>query len=254
MRVGSKGAEVRSWQAFLLIQGCAPGPADGVFGERTERATQGFQLAHSLDPDGVVGPATYRAAAELGWRVTTTEYRFLPARWFTPAERGVGDISLIVIHTTEGPESPRRSEATAAWFASDKSAGSAHFIVDPSQVVQSVLERDIAWHSGHKATNARSIGIEHCGRADQSAADWADANSDAELRRSAVLSAALVKRYVIPPVWLTPAEVAAGASGFCGHVDVTRAFGVKAGHVDPGPRFPRDAYLAMVRGAMDQGA
>jgi N-acetylmuramoyl-L-alanine amidase len=41
---------------------------DGVFGEETTKATRAFQLAHALKDDGVVGRATYEAAAVLGLR------------------------------------------------------------------------------------------------------------------------------------------------------------------------------------------
>jgi hypothetical protein len=55
---GDRGAAVRSIQRELGI------PADGIFGEQTERAVRRFQRRHGLVADGIVGPLT-RAALGL---------------------------------------------------------------------------------------------------------------------------------------------------------------------------------------------
>ena len=57
IRLGSKGADVATWQTFLGLK------ADGVFGPQTTAATRAFQKSHGLTPDGVVGPATWSAAS-----------------------------------------------------------------------------------------------------------------------------------------------------------------------------------------------
>jgi hypothetical protein len=49
---GDRGAAVRSIQRELGI------PADGIFGEQTERAVRRFQRSHDLVADGIVGPLT----------------------------------------------------------------------------------------------------------------------------------------------------------------------------------------------------
>jgi len=41
--------------------GFEPGLADGIFGSGTKRAVEGFQESRGLEPDGVVGPLTWRA-------------------------------------------------------------------------------------------------------------------------------------------------------------------------------------------------
>jgi N-acetyl-anhydromuramyl-L-alanine amidase AmpD len=66
------------------------------------------------------------------------------------------------------------------------------------------------------------------------------------LRRSAVLVADVCARYAIPIYKLSTAEVLAGVRGICGHADVTNAFR-KGDHSDPGPHFPWDHYLELVR-------
>jgi hypothetical protein len=51
-------------------------------------------------------------------------------------------------------------------------------------------------------------------------------------------------RYGLPLVKLSRDEVAAGASGICGHGDLP----VKGGHTDPGPGYPWDVCLAYALG------
>jgi len=57
-----------------------------------------------------------------------------------------------------------------------------------------------------------------------------------------------VKKWNIPVRHLTVTEVRSGVKGFCGHVDITRAFPADGGtHTDPGPNFPWTRFLNMVR-------
>ena len=58
LRMGARGEAVRCLQATLGEAGFAAGPADGVFGPVTYRATTAFQRARGLVVDGVVGPQT----------------------------------------------------------------------------------------------------------------------------------------------------------------------------------------------------
>lgn len=57
---------VREVQRTLRRVGYSPGPADGLFGPRTEQAVLGFQRAQGLRPDAIVGPITLRALRSLG--------------------------------------------------------------------------------------------------------------------------------------------------------------------------------------------
>jgi peptidoglycan hydrolase-like protein with peptidoglycan-binding domain len=68
LRRGDRGEDVAQWQRDL--NRTRPGnelPADGIFGERTERATVIFQRSVGLGPDGlgVVGPKTRAALAKI---------------------------------------------------------------------------------------------------------------------------------------------------------------------------------------------
>jgi peptidoglycan hydrolase-like protein with peptidoglycan-binding domain/DNA-binding CsgD family transcriptional regulator len=57
---GSSGGSdvVRHVQRRLRELGFRPGPVDGLFGPRTERAVRSFQRSHGLIVDGIVGPQT----------------------------------------------------------------------------------------------------------------------------------------------------------------------------------------------------
>jgi hypothetical protein len=58
---GSKGPAVAELQQRLEASGFSPGPIDGDFGPRTDRAVRAFQNARGLVVDGIVGPNTWGA-------------------------------------------------------------------------------------------------------------------------------------------------------------------------------------------------
>jgi N-acetyl-anhydromuramyl-L-alanine amidase AmpD len=174
-------------------------------------------------------------------------YPFAKAANFTKGRNG-NKPHLIVVHTMETPESNGRAKQVAAWFAGKTAPkASAHYMVDNTSVVQSVLDEDTAWAVDDYELNQKSISIEHAGTASQSAGQWTDKYSSDELAASAKLSAGLAKKYNIPLVKLTPADILAGKAGFCGHVDITKAKKIAGGHTDPGPNFPWDKYLGLVK-------
>ena len=59
LRTGSRGSAVIDLQTRLATAGFSPGPADGIFGSRTDGAVRSFQRARGLKVDGVVGPLTW---------------------------------------------------------------------------------------------------------------------------------------------------------------------------------------------------
>lgn len=61
LRKGDRGEGVRWVQRRLQMHHFDPGPADGVFGPRTDAAVRAFQKAKRLEVDGIVGPQTRRA-------------------------------------------------------------------------------------------------------------------------------------------------------------------------------------------------
>lgn len=172
---------------------------------------------------------------------------FIQARHYTPANRAT--IRLICVHAMQSAEKPWIARAVAKWFAGPVAPrASAHACVDDQEIVLCVHEKDIAW--GAPGANRDGYHIEHSGRVGQNAAEWADSYSQAVLERSAKHAAQIANKYSIPIRRLTVAEVADGQTpGFCGHIDVTRAFR-KSTHTDPGPNFPWDHYLELVEDAM----
>ena len=59
------GTDVAVVQAILTARGYYTGPLDGIFGDALDTAVRKFQSDHALDPDGVVGPLTWRKILSL---------------------------------------------------------------------------------------------------------------------------------------------------------------------------------------------
>lgn len=178
-------------------------------------------------------------------------------------------IRRIAIHSTVSPCEPGGVEAIAAYFRSQSSGGSAHYVVDPTKVGQVVFDNVVAWHApgcawsdGHHLTPAsvNSIGIEMCdipgpvpndppGSAKWKAAKrswrWVRPNQLKMLHRTARLTARLCAAYHVPPTFLSIAELKAGKEGITTHSNVSQAFG-QSTHWDPG-FWPRRYFMTLVR-------
>ena len=59
------GSDVAVLQAILTARGYYTGPLDGLFGDALDAAVRKFQSDHTLDPDGVVGPLSWRKILSL---------------------------------------------------------------------------------------------------------------------------------------------------------------------------------------------
>jgi len=237
-------------QRGLYRLGYDAGGCDGIMGLKTKAAIAAFMRDDNAGTDtpGWTLESVLEAHLEL-------LPPFVEARNYSRAHRT--DLGVIVIHTAEAPEIHHEARNVAGWFAQQPVDGtltngvrfggtSAHYVVDDEEVIQCVLECDMAWHAG--SGNGHSIGIEHAGYASQTPEQWDDAYSKAVLSNSAEIVARLCKRFHIPIVRLTPAELAAGERGIVGHCDVNDAFGKPGtGHRDPGPSFPWDEYLELVK-------
>jgi peptidoglycan hydrolase-like protein with peptidoglycan-binding domain len=59
IKKGSQGAAVKLAQKRLVMRWYDPGPIDGLFGAKTEKAVKRYQGDRLLNNDGIVGPKTW---------------------------------------------------------------------------------------------------------------------------------------------------------------------------------------------------
>jgi N-acetyl-anhydromuramyl-L-alanine amidase AmpD len=172
----------------------------------------------------------------------TISYPFIPTSFHGGSQSSV---TRIVIHATVSPCKNGGARSIANYFATHRT-GSAHYVVDPGEIVQCVREGTIAYHA---PPNTGSIGIELCDPQSGSATRWADTNHTAMFQHAAPLVAAIAKRWNVPLVKIGSTELRAGKHGICGHIDVSYAWHM-TDHGDPmeaGP-FPWARFMEMVKG------
>lgn len=166
-------------------------------------------------------------------------------------DSGDGNLPIrrIVIHVTcpgvGYPQASKKGAAsgTAKYFQMQSSGGSAHYIYDSSRDEQHCVPEDtIAWHA---PPNPHTIGIEICGEATYTRAQWLSAAVWPAVEEAAARTRELCTRYDLPMRKLSVAQVKANAEGVCGHIDVSQAFR-QTDHSDPGPGFPWDEFMHLV--------
>jgi N-acetyl-anhydromuramyl-L-alanine amidase AmpD/prophage tail gpP-like protein len=179
------------------------------------------------------------------------QIKFLQAHYYT--EGRILPIKWIVIHTMGNDKTSDAAQNVANMFAAGGNAegpASAHYCIDNEHIIQCVHDKDEAYSvkgsdSSGNSINMQSLNFEHAG-GNQSASEWQDTFSQQMLRLSAKLTAQRAHAWGIPMVHVIPSGLAAGQSGFAGHVDFSTAFPVAGGHADPGPDFPWAQYMQMV--------
>lgn len=155
--------------------------------------------------------------------------------------RSTSNIRNIIIHVTvNAPGTPAENVAN---YQITSQSGSYHELVDANaRVLIENTDDWVTWSTGNKG-NYIGLHRSFVMRGTETRAQWL--KYDAMLRAGAQRDAQWAKRYNIPIVKLSPADLRAGKKGFCGHVD-TQTWG-GTDHVDPGPGFPWDYYLQLVR-------
>lgn len=165
---------------------------------------------------------------------------FIPAR----NRGGRQTPKAIVMHATVSSDNKGTARQIANWWNGPTSPmSSAHYTVDPGEVIQSVGDHTVAFHCGF---NQDSIGVEMCDEQTGPASRWQDEDSTAIIRRAAKLVAQLCLAYDIEPRRPTIAELKSkGPHGIYGHNDSRLAFGHTT-HSDPRD-FPWPMFMRLVR-------
>lgn len=159
---------------------------------------------------------------------------------YKSSPRGTSPVSLIAIHTAEGALT---AESLGAYFYRDDIQASSHVGIDSAKILQYVNYDRAAWtiRSGNPITDNAEL----CGFAAWSRDEWLT-NHMSMLRLSASWTRGRCLARGIPMTLLGPADVAAGRWGIIGHDDWT--YGMHDGtHTDPGPTFPWDVFIQLVR-------
>jgi N-acetyl-anhydromuramyl-L-alanine amidase AmpD len=155
-------------------------------------------------------------------------------------------IRFVVLHCTDGHEGIKQDDNVAAMFASRDlfPRRSCHYVVDADSVTQCVDDDSVAWQCG-RTGNLHGVGIEICGFARQTRAEWLDAFSKPTLAIAARLTYELCRKHRLPLVFLNADDLQSGASGITTHSEVSKAW-KESSHTDPGKQFPMNAFMKAV--------
>lgn len=161
-----------------------------------------------------------------------------------------GRIRLIVLHSTEGDT----ARGAAGWFTQDASGGSAHVVVDDDECYRTLPDDVIPWGAQGDRANEDGLHLEMTGWAKRSRKEWLA--HKATIDKAAGVVADWARTYGVPLVYLTADDLRAqgdAARGITSHMEITRAFDISGGHMDPGEHFPIDILLDEVGGSMPNG-
>lgn len=152
--------------------------------------------------------------------------------------RQKSDIKYVVIHSTEGDT----AEGAAAWFANPKSEGSANLVVDDEICYRTVADLRIPWAA--PPLNTKGFHIELAGHASWTKARWL--NQSLTLQRAAFKTAHRCFIYGIPVRQVGWLGLRLGRKGITSHNAVSLAWH-QSDHHDPGPGFPWDYFIGLVK-------
>lgn len=170
-------------------------------------------------------------------------YTQIPVAKYGPSQ---GFVLRIVLHGTVSPTVRGGAQAVARYFRDSGVEASAHYIVDPGEIVQCVPEGQQAWHDGY---NENEIGIELCDPQSGPGTRWQDAEHQAMLRLAAQLVREVAARWQFArPLRRGVAPLDLSAECVTGHVDIARTTRT-TDHTDPGPDFPWAQFLEMCNGS-----
>lgn len=154
------------------------------------------------------------------------------------AQHGTLSPQLVVLHSTEGG-TPHSVVNTLH----GKGYGVQWIVGSNGGIIRGTPDRDL-WHCGDY--NSRSIGIEQCGFAAWTHAQWMEHPN--ELLASAWIIAWETQRHGLPIEFVAP-SVPGSARGVTTHSLLGKRGG---GHHDPGAGYPIDHVLGMARSIVER--
>lgn len=182
-------------------------------------------------------PAPVRAATAVASNVLDWSSRFLFGK-----PRPTHQIKNIIIHVTvNAPGTPAEN---VAGYQIRSQSGSYHELTDTT--IKHLIENTDDWLTWSSGNYGNDIGLHRSFVlwGTETRVQWLQ--YDRMLREAAKRDAEWCRKYNIPPVKLTAADLRAGKKGFAGHLETGQAWG-GTDHVDPGIGFPWDIYLGYVR-------
>lgn len=158
---------------------------------------------------------------------------------------GNGAINLVILHDEEYPLSTSSAENIARLFSNacpPRNPGCAQYVIDADSEQHTMADDQLAYNA---PPNSGTIGIERDGYASWSLDQWNAPGAQMTTCRVAARTAELLVRHNLPVQWVTAAGQKAGQRGVSDHRSRSAAFG-QSTHSDPGPAFPREAFMALV--------
>lgn len=177
----------------------------------------------------------------------TDNWTYVPARDI--GSKRTVPVREIVIHTAETPEKDNAAESLANYFQHPDYPSSPHVCVSNKTVIQCVKDSFVAYAA--PGCNHDGIQIELCCYMGQSASQWRDFYSLANLALAADVTAQYCLKYDLPVRHLTDDQLSAGQKGIIGHVQASRVY-KKSDHTDPGDNFPWPRFMAMVTSLVNE--
>lgn len=163
--------------------------------------------------------------------------------------RALSGLKWIIVHTTENSDNTTAIDV-AKWMQRPEAGGSYNLLSDRwGRTVRSNDDGYVPWAAGSWAANSQGLHLSFTGKAEFSRAKWLGSH-DKAISAGAKVVADWSRRYNIPLVKLTAAQLRAGVRGVAGHLECGQAFG-GTDHWDPGPQFPYDVLFARARTILD---
>lgn len=169
-------------------------------------------------------------------------------RFTVGGPRSTGQIKRIYLHTSESPSSST-VEAVARYQLSEQN-GSYHVLVDRTKMMWANTDDWFTWSNGNWG-NQDGLHICFIGYAKATRAEWlAEEKKCGTLSRAAWVAAGWCAKYGLPPAFVDAAGLKAKRKGISTHNESRLAWGGTT-HWDPGPGFPMDVFVDLVKNNMN---